>query len=80
MRRGIWTFLSALEWLLTIALQKRKKPAPKHTHRKRNWRDRLDFSMTSSSVTVSRPPLPAPPGDSRQQQAGLKCQALSGGV
>ena len=24
--------------------------------RKRNWRERLDFSMTSSSVTVTRPP------------------------
>jgi hypothetical protein len=26
--------------------------------RKRNWRDRLDFSMTSSSVTVTTPPSP----------------------
>ena len=26
--------------------------------RKRNWRDRFDFSMMSSSVTVSLPPAP----------------------
>ena len=64
-----WQRVSGL-WQVCASANHSTGTQPADAHRNRNWRDRLDFSITSSSVTVSRPPSPAAKPDVAYTRAG----------